>query len=55
MTDEELTRRFDSLAELSRANSERTDAQIQELRDRVESVETTLLTEFHKWASPTEA
>lgn len=27
----------------------------QELEQRIEKVETSLLTEFHKWASPTEA
>jgi len=32
----------------------RTNARLDELRAYVERVETTLLTEFHKWASPAE-
>jgi len=32
----------------------RTNARLDELRTYVERMETTLLTEFHKWASPAE-
>lgn len=30
------------------------DASVEDLKGRIERTETTLLTEFHKWTSPTE-
>ncbi len=35
--------------------SEHVDQQIRVMSEKIEKVETSLLTEFHKWASPTEA
>ena len=36
------------------AMEERMNARMEELDARIERVETNLLTEFHKWASPTD-
>lgn len=41
--------------EATRDQVEATRHQLEAIRDQIEAVETRLLTEFHKWASPAEA
>jgi len=40
---------------LSEEDKQWIDGRLEEVNARIERVETSLLTEFHKWASPTEA
>ena len=47
--------KLDARADSTNTRIDKLDLRIDETNAKIEKVETTLLTEFHKWASPTDA